>query len=922
MGRKILIGITILLITGLLAGWYFFSHEAKYFGTSAFRAIPENAPIIIRVHRSGNYVAKSLNNPIWNACSRFPGVSNIYQDLVFADSLYKIDPELRKTFFDKDLTIVIGSENDRLGILYLLELSSLGEKRTLSNVVEGFFALKGATVERVKTGGAKLFCYTWTEGQHLHQCCFTFYSGLFIAGAKGTVIQAVNRLETPVNRGNTFFEKANKTATDYIDLNIYLNHNKLQQFGPKVFNKAFLDRLKGAPPLALWSEIDLTQKDNELLFNGFSFTGDSPDNFFGIFLHQKPGVFNFANLFPAETTFFLSYMIDDNRQFFKDYERMLEHQHQLGIYKKSLSETDSLYNIDLQNIVIDNLDGGAALCFTRPVIDQPDMNKFLVLRVGSGNRMEEAIKPLVEISDNRSKRGSPKNTDLYKIDNETFFKIYKTPLTDFGKRVFGDAFSDVVTAYFTFYDNCLIMGASPESLGRFLMANVLQETLGNSQAYREFASGLSDRSNFYVWGVPGQSLPFFKGFCNDNLFQSIDNQISEFNKIESFGWQATVENGMAYNMARLKFNPVAHQVPTSLVWRSLVGSPLIIQPQFVADPTDKALREIVAQDSGYNFMLLSSQGRIIWKIKLKGPIRSQIFQLNCFNDGKFQYFFSTDEAMHMIGHDGNYVKNYPLALRSPATNGVAVFDYDKNRNYRFFIAGKDHKVYLFDKNGKIVPDWAPQKTEHDVARPVQFFRASNKDYIVFADKNRGYILDRKGKQRVAIKGDISFSGNQFTLEQGQGKTTARLVTTDKGGMVFSIGLDGSVRRLSVGKFSPDHFFICEDLDYDTIQDYIFLDGDSLVAFDQNGQQIFHQKLNNHTAFPPRIIIFPDNSRKIGITVSPENKVYLYNSDGSLYEGFPLDGNSPFEIGFSGPGQQTVNLVTGTSDGYLNNYQIK
>jgi len=376
-------------------------------------------------------------------------------------------------------------------------------------------------------------------------------------------------------------------------------------------------------------------------------------------------------------------------------------------------------------------------------------------------------------------------------------------------------------------------------------------------------------------------------------------------------------------MARLKYNPrELHESPATVIWKSHLANPVMNQPQFVINPYDKAHREIVVQDSDHNFILMSNQGRALWNIKLPGPIRSEVFQLDYFRNGNLLYFFSTDNALHLINHEGKYVQNYPLLLQSAATNGVSVVDYDRNKDYRFFIACKDHKVYLYDRKGKPVTGWVPPKTEHDVIQPVQFFRVENKDYIVFADKSRGYILDRKGKTRVTIKGDISFSRNRFTLEPGTGKSRARLVTTDSKGEIVSIGFDGSVKRYSMGKFSPDHYFIYDDLDSDKKSDYIFLDGDSLVVYDQSENHIFARKFNHTIELPPQLVTIPDKSRKIGIIDSSENQIYLFNPDGRICKGFPLEGNSGFALGFSGSANGQFNLITGTSEGYLNNYQVK
>ena len=190
MGKKIIIGFTILLIIGLLTGWYFFTREAKYFGTQAFRAIPENGLLIVRVHHIGEYAAKSLKNPIWHTYSGFTGISGLFDNLVLVDSIFRMNPELSNLFFNKDLTMMVSGEKERLGNLYILELSSLGEKHSLAGILENYLTIKGAALERVNIGGAKVSHYSWPEGSIKRQFYMTFFHGLFICGS---ILESIER---------------------------------------------------------------------------------------------------------------------------------------------------------------------------------------------------------------------------------------------------------------------------------------------------------------------------------------------------------------------------------------------------------------------------------------------------------------------------------------------------------------------------------------------------------------------------------------------------------------------------------------------------------------------------------------------------------------------------------------------------------
>ena len=133
-------------------------------------------------------------------------------------------------------------------------------------------------------GKAELITYTWKEKEQIHYYTVTYHSGLFMTSSSyDFVAKAVGQLDNPDTRGSTVFEKANKTATENIDINIYLNHKTLPRFAAPVFSNSFMKRLNGSSLLAEWTEIDLTQKNNELFLNGFSFTGDSLQNYLGIF---------------------------------------------------------------------------------------------------------------------------------------------------------------------------------------------------------------------------------------------------------------------------------------------------------------------------------------------------------------------------------------------------------------------------------------------------------------------------------------------------------------------------------------------------------------------------------------------------------------------------------------------------------------
>jgi hypothetical protein len=921
MGKKTLGVLTIVLIAGLLAGWYFFTRESKYISASAFKAVPVDSPVILRIHDLSVFLEKAEKNATLKEYSKIPFLSTSLEGIHFADSLIINNQEAKKSLNSKDLTVVTGSGNNNSSILYLLELSSVGEKSALSGLINDYFTKKSASSVKQKYGEASMLTYYWSSGPSTTTFSVSFYKGICMASTDTAMVAgAIKQLDLPSLAEDPEFQKVNKTAASNSDLNIYLNHKTLPNALSSVISETLLKRINYSPQHE-WSEIDLNHKSNELLFNGFTFGKDSLNDFKGILLHQKPGKFTLENYFPDETSFFLCLNLEKPTVFFKDYEELLRNKGGLDAYKQGLNKVDSTYGINLQKLVAENIEGEVGIVFTQANHSNPSENRFFVMRTHSGSQIEASMLNLVKTVIHGKKSNLKELTQLFSMDKETSYKIYQLPVPDVSEKIFGKIFADVATNYFTVYDNCLIMGASYESLCDFLRSDLLKETLRNNQYYKDFITGLSQRLSLYLWIAPGEALPFFQRDLKEAAYKKLESQIGSLKKIESVGWQLGAENGMIYNVAKLKYNPVIRNKPTT-VWRSHLDSKIKFKPQFVINQNEKENREVVVQDIDNKLYLINKEGRILWKIKLPGPILSEVFQVNYFKDKKLQYLFNTRNAIHMLDRDGNYIKGYPVSLRADATNGISLFDYENNLDYRIFVACEDHKVYAYDKKGRIVTGWVPVITEHDVTNPIQYFRIAGKDYLVFFDKQKSYFLDRQGKQRVKSKEEFTHSQNGFTLVPPVGKNSSKLVTTDQDGAVYFLGFDGSVKLFSPGKFSPQHYFRYEDLNNDGHNELIYLDGDSLSVYDDAGKLIFTKKFKNPLDSPPQIYTFPSKIKKIGVVNTVENQVYLFNSDGSAYEGFPLEGNSGFNMGFFNRDNRHFNLIVGSKDDFLYNYFVK
>jgi hypothetical protein len=149
----------------------------------------------------------------------------------------------------------------------------------------------------------------------------------------------------------------------------------------------------------------------------------------------------------------------------------------------------------------------------------------------------------------------------------------------------------------------------------------------------------------------------------------------------------------------------------------------------------------------------------------------------------------------------------------------------------------------------------------------------------------------------------------------------KIITTDVNGKVYYLYFSGKYEIKDVGNFSADHFFTCEDLNGNDVPDFVFVDGNRLRVMDENGKELYDEKFDNTINQPPNIYNFGPNLQKVGIVESSSNRIWLYDPEGDLHDGFPLQGSSEFSIGYLSSNSGQLNLLVGSEGGSLFNYTL-
>jgi hypothetical protein len=292
--------------------------------------------------------------------------------------------------------------------------------------------------------------------------------------------------------------------------------------------------------------------------------------------------------------------------------------------------------------------------------------------------------------------------------------------------------------------------------------------------------------------------------------------------------------------------------------------------------------------------------------------------IDYFHNGKYQLLFSGNKFLHLLDRNGNYVERYPVKLRSPGTNSLALFDYDNNLNYRLFIAGEDKMIYSYDKSGNVVKGWKPFKTNGYVKAEINYFKVSGKDYLVASDESSIYFLDRSGNIRITMKEPVTRApGSSLRLNPG---SEPYLVCSSPDGTVQQIHFDGTIKKFILRNFSANHSFDFFDLEGDGFGEYIFIDKGILYLYDHNKSELFSREFGSEDLGGPINFIFSSTDRKVGVYDINKKLIYLIDINGRVMSGFPLRGASMFSIGKLSD-KSGWHLIVGGTDRFLYNYKI-
>lgn len=731
----------------------------------------------------------------------------------------------------------------------------------------------------------------------------SFINGLMLASSSQRYIEDAILCLTGAGRRQSddeLFAKAFATSGKKELANVMISTKEFVNiFASELFEDN--DIVKTISETNSWASFDLVS-GKPLTLNGFDFPKGDSTGFTSIIGTQPAIEFSSLAVIPEKSAAYILMSFANPQRYDEALNAYLSSNGRLKDREKIVSAMNDAFGLDAKERFYSLIKQEFAYVVTE---SSYDAEKGVVVICGLQSQSAAEMELRKMVSDDNV-------TSLGEGFNGTVFKM---PYDDIPAALFGEIFANCRGKYVCCMNNFMVFANSIDDLRMIAKEITLNNTMKANLAHKDFRNNFATSSAMFAYFSFAQGPEMLKRIFSRQYAADIENQKYNIGGMGAIGIQMKEVDEMMYcNISLVESDQPAMMTQKQTSWETNIGTDLATKP-FVVTNHDTGEKEIIVQDKNNVLYLINSSGREIWHIQIDDRIIGNISQVDSYKNDKLQYLFSTKNKIYIVDRLGNFMPKFPLQLRSEATTPVSVFDYENKRNYRIMVACEDKHVYVYDVSGNLIKGWNFGEAENTINSEILHYVISTEDFIVFHDSYKAYFVARNGSPKMQFQTNFRFSDNNIYCDLS---SSAKFVTTDDHGTIHRFFKSNKQDSISIRQFSPKHNFVLGDIDSDSKPEYIFTDSTKIFVYNSSNKLLFEHDFGA-TASKPYLYKF-GRETKIGI-IAGNGKIYLINQNGTMHNGFPLDGTTPFSIYEAGDTDGTYNLLTGLSRGRLCNYKI-
>lgn len=647
-------------------------------------------------------------------------------------------------------------------------------------------------------------------------------------------------------------------------LNLHLNHSELFKFVNNLIrtkpgnNLQLLEGLKGM------SSLNMNFKSDALMFSGLSTLdqANAKGNYLSIYATQLAIEGELKSMLPANTAAYTSFAISDYRAFRQELTALLSKRNQLKRINDQLTLIRSSKKIDLDTALLTKWDNEFAS------IELNTRETLGIIKLKDSVAFEEAT----------AKITSAVAEHIRRFDNSNL--LYYS---------FGDPMLPFQRPYFTLVSNYLICANTISTLQQFRKQYEQKQLLINTIPFIEFSRLQANKSNVTFF-IHNENAKLNIKRLLKPTFEKAYNDTTNFNfkNFQAFSYQLSGYNGTFYSNLSAKYH-LADKSALQPEWTAELSSEITYPPSVwkYSDSTNV----VITQDKSNRLYAFSTEGKELWRTALSGPILGSVHQL-----ADRSLIFNTAERLYRIAPNGSPIFGFPIVFSHPASSGLTLFHV--NKDYEKIFIPAEQRILGYDHNGKELPEWKNKTVKGRILFDLQTALLGEFNYIIALTNGQIYLFNHNGSLVSLLENTNggTFKNNFGVEVTAEDPADSRIITTDTSGILLSFYFDKKQTKTNLGKWTDQLHFTTKNIQGDSVPELIFTDDRQLYAYSsKDSTLLFNHNFNTQIAGTPLFFPAPNKTYTLGVATNAK-LLYVFDDDGSIIPGFPLEGFSPFYFG--------------------------
>lgn len=873
--KKVLIIILVgLLFAGASVGGFYFWKQSRI---TIWSFVPDNSILVFEPNDFSYLWRPDDKRKIVKNLKSLPELDTIQRVINRLDSA--TGHQFSKVVYQGHLLISFHQNtNESLAALYLLEVKEL-QQHSLLSTLQLYLkdSLGFAQSERLYQD------YLITEfKKNQKTLTYIFHKNYLIASFSPFLVEDAIRMIKD-GKVNTYQETEHHVAQVT---------NASTGAGRCYINTSYLNKLAGifADPVEIdttplkWLThlmyLDLSFDNDKIHLSGFAINDTTTINYLSAFDGISGVGFDMKNIVPASTSYVLHTSVEEVSLWHKGLKNYWRKHEPAQLTK--IGELENKYDFNIRDFYafMGNEVGYFVLESSR------SFNTDLIFCIE--HKSQELADQFFESLAQKS------NTDTASFKENYADRLIKhIQIDEIPSRLFGSMYEGFPSAYYFTDGSYVYFGNSQQVLETLIDDIDNENTWRRSVRTNAFLSSTHEDANFSMFVKSNGALNQVGKVLNDNWAKYLEENKTILAQIEYGAVQFTHVDGQYYTSLLLQhpgelvkqIKPQSFEVTTQQGF----ANNLISKPYAVRNHNDRTL-EMIVQDEAFTLHLLDVNLKPVLQIPLDGELKSKIYQVDYYKNGKLQYLFALDKTIHMVDRNGSSIPGYPVKLKSEnQILELSLIDYDKSKNYRIMAADNKGNYYLYDKTGKLLDGWNPKKMGSSPATLGRHVRVQSNDYMLLVQKNGIFqCLSRRGDTKngfpIDLKGDVS--QDYFISKGSKPANTIISALTDLGELV-SFNLAGVItdRGQLVRENENVSFSLVNS---GTEKEFIIIKKNEKVLTVYNealAEQFKLEIYSEHMTY--QYYYFGVDNQLIIVIDQAANKGYLYNQEGRLLHYEPL-----------------------------------